>query len=74
MTNYYHQQRRGPPHKWLRVFWQVFVCLFVPLSQQNLVSTITTVRDPDMKLGRCVLADFKQFIIYMAKKQMAKRL
>jgi len=40
---------------WLRVFWQVFVCLFVLLSQQNLVS-VATVGDADMKLGRCVTA------------------
>jgi len=41
-------------HKWLRVFWQ---SLFVPLSEQTLVSTISvaTVGDADMELGRCVV-------------------
>jgi len=39
----FNKPKSGSEHvlyKWLRVFWQVFVYLFVPLSQQNLVSNI----------------------------------
>jgi len=41
----------------------VFVRLFIPLSQQNFVSTIAsfTARDADMKPGRCVVGNKMQF-------------
>jgi len=40
----------------------LFVCFFVPLSQQNLVSTV---RDAEMKLGRCVVATKMQMgVVY----------
>jgi len=52
-TNQKVVQESKPPNKWLRVYWQVFVCSAESAKSRQHYS-LATVWDADMKLRRCV--------------------